>query len=107
VILASNFKTNIDDGFIRCFQSIIHFPMPRVSERLRLWQNTFPNTVQLAADINLKNVAEKYELTGASIVNIIQFCCLRALHRGDKIITSSDIKDGVSKEFGKEGKIFT
>lgn len=106
VILASNFKTNIDDAFIRRFQSIIHFPMPRVSERLRLWQNTFPANIQLAADINLKNVAEKYELTGASIVNIVQFCCLRALHRGDKIITSSDIKDGVSKEFGKEGKIF-
>ena len=107
VILASNFKTNIDDAFIRRFQSIIHFPMPRVSERLKLWQNTFPATVQLAADINLKSVAEKYELTGASIVNIVQFCCLRAIHRGGKIITSQDIRDGVAKEFGKEGKIFS
>lgn len=107
VILASNFKTNIDDAFIRRFQSIIHFPMPRVSERLKLWQNTFPSTVQLAADIHLKSIAEKYELTGASIVNIVQFCCLRAIHRGDKMITSQDIRDGVAKEFGKEGKIFS
>ncbi len=107
VILASNFKTNIDDAFIRRFQSIIHFPIPRVGERLKLWQNTFPATVQLAADINLKNMAEKYELTGASIVNIVQFCCLRALERRNKIITSHDIRDGVAKEFGKEGKIFS
>ena len=107
VILASNFKTNIDDAFIRRFQSIIHFPIPRASERLKLWQNTFPPTIQFAADISLKSIAEKYELTGASIVNIVQFCCLRSLERHDKIITANDIRDGVAKEFGKEGKIFS
>ena len=31
LILASNFKNNIDDAFLRRFQSIIHFPMPNAA----------------------------------------------------------------------------
>src|SRR5690606_39487670 len=35
IILASNFKSNIDQAFIRRFNAIIHFPMPnRKSTRL-------------------------------------------------------------------------
>src|SRR5690606_23438518 len=34
VILATNFKTNIDEAFSRRFQSIIYFPMPGIEERL-------------------------------------------------------------------------
>ncbi|MCI5146566.1 MAG: ATP-binding protein, partial [Candidatus Electrothrix sp. AR3] len=37
VILATNQRSNIDDAFIRRFQTIIHFPIPRTEERLLLW----------------------------------------------------------------------
>jgi len=33
VILASNLKGNMDEAFTRRFQSVVHFPMPRVPER--------------------------------------------------------------------------
>ncbi len=107
VILASNFKANIDEAFIRRFQSIIHFPMPRVSERLRLWQQSLPKNVLLDDDVNLKILAERYELSGASIVNIVQYCCLNALSSGDLTLTNDDLRMGVAREFGKEGKIFS
>ncbi len=42
VILATNFKSNIDDAFSRRFQSMIHFRMPGPAQRLRLWQQSFP-----------------------------------------------------------------
>ena len=107
VILASNFKANIDEAFIRRFQSIIHFPMPRASERLRLWQQSLPKNVQLDGDVNLKILSERYELSGASIVNIVQYCCLNALSRNDKAMTNDDLRMGVAREFSKEGKIFS
>ena len=62
VILASNLKANIDDAFIRRFQSIIHFPMPKPSERLRLWKNAFSPKSILEKNIELDRIAEKYEL---------------------------------------------
>jgi hypothetical protein len=105
VILASNFKSNIDDAFLRRFQSIIHFPMPRMAERLRLWHNILPKDVKLDPSLNLKTIAEKYELSGAVIVNIVQFCCLRAIKRQDNTITEQDILQGIAREFAKEGKI--
>ena len=105
VILASNFKTNIDDAFVRRFQSIIQFHLPDKKERLLLWQKGFPEKVTLAPDVNLISIASKYDLTGASIMNVIQFCCFKALDKGQTTITQMDIVEGVRKEFGKEGRI--
>lgn len=107
VILASNFKANIDEAFIRRFQSIIHFPMPRASERLKLWQQSLPTDMQLAADVQLKQLSERYELSGASIVNIVHYCCLNALSRSVLTLTNEDLRAGIAREFGKEGKIFS
>jgi len=104
VILASNFKSNIDEAFVRRFQSIIHFPMPKASERLLLWQKAFPEKLQLNG-LNINTLAQKYELTGAAILNVVQFACLRTLERGDVHISDADVREGVVREFNKEGKI--
>lgn len=105
VILATNFKSNIDEAFSRRFQSIIYFPMPGINERLRLWQNAFPEKIQLAQDVNLSTLAQKHELTGAEIINIVQYACLRALDRNEELILFADLQDGIKKEFQKEGRI--
>jgi SpoVK/Ycf46/Vps4 family AAA+-type ATPase len=105
VILASNFKSNIDEAFMRRFQSVIHFPMPRPGERRRIWEQSFPARVRLDEDVDLQVVARKYELSGAGIINVVQSCCLEALDRGDAVIGWQDILRGVRKEFMKEGRI--
>ncbi len=105
VILATNFLSNIDDAFKRRFQSIIHFPFPDANERLRLWKNAFPGGVTFGPEFNISTVAQKYEITGAEIMNVVQYCCLQALDRGDRCIRSNDILAGIKKEFLKEGKI--
>jgi hypothetical protein len=105
VILATNFKSNIDDAFTRRFQSIIYFPMPGVEERTRLWKKAFPPKIKLAQDILLPTLAQKYELSGAEIINIVQFACLRVLDRGDAQLQAKDLYEGIKKEFQKEGRI--
>ena len=105
VILASNFKSNIDDAFIRRFQSIIHFPMPTAKERLRLWQLAFPEQVILSDDIDLVELAATYELTGADILNVVQHCCLKSLQHNRSIINQEIVIQAIKREFGKAGKI--
>lgn len=104
-ILASNFKSNIDDAFMRRFQSIIHFPKPKAGERIRLWRNSFPKGLELAKNVDLNSISRKYELTGSNIINIAQYCCLQALSKQQMNISQELIEAGIRKEFLKEGKI--
>ena len=62
VILASNFKSNLDDAFTRRFQSIIHFPIPNQSERVKLWRSAFSSKFTLDANVDLHAVASDYEM---------------------------------------------
>ncbi|EAZ83075.1 AAA superfamily ATPase [Algoriphagus machipongonensis] len=105
VILASNFKSNIDSAFTRRFQSIIEFPYPGSAERLSLWQKNIPLKAKLGKGIKLDLISKKYELTGANIVNVIQFACLKTLSKKKEIIEEEDLLLGIKKELLKEGKI--
>jgi len=105
VILASNMKTNIDDAFVRRFQSLVHFPMPRPSERLRIWRNAFSPKAVLEDRIDLPRIAEKYDLSGGTIMNVVRYSSLRALSRGSNTILLDDMEEGIRRELVKEGKL--
>ncbi len=105
VILASNLKSNIDDAFMRRFQSVIYFPMPDSKARLLLWQRSFPQQTTLEDTIDLIELADQYELSGADIMNVVQYCCLQALKHGDRLILYSDILCAIKREFSKTGKL--
>ncbi|MCG8700050.1 MAG: ATP-binding protein [Bacteroidales bacterium] len=107
VILATNLKTNMDDAFSRRFQSVIHFPMPDVEQRLHLWQKMLPNHATVSEDVDIQKISEKYEISGGAIINVIRYCSLRFLSRNLKQINSVVLLDGIKKEIEKEGKIFS
>ena len=101
VILATNQKNNIDEAFIRRFQSMIHFPMPTAGERYKIWKNGFSDSVELEKSIKLREIANKYEISGGAIINIIQHCSIRALGRGTKQIKLIDTIEGIKREYHK------
>lgn len=103
-ILASNFKNNMDDAFVRRFNSIIYFAPPKVEERLQLWQRSFPPKIGFRKDVDMKAIAQAHELNGSHIMNVVQYICLTALERGDLTISQDDILKGVRRELEKEGK---
>ena len=105
VILASNFKNNIDEAFLRRFQSIIHFPMPSPKERLQIWQKAFPKDLPPATDIQLKDIAKRYNLSGSNIINIVQYCCLETLAQQLSEVKLEILIKGIKREFDKEGKL--
>ncbi len=104
VILASNMKSNIDDAFIRRFQSVIQFPMPKPAERLRIWKNAFSPKATLEEKIDLARLAEKYDLSGGTIMNVVRFSSLKALSRNHATILLEDMEEGIRREFLKEGR---
>jgi DNA polymerase III delta prime subunit len=101
VILATNLKGNIDDAFMRRFQSTINFPMPTADERYKIWNNGFSKSVELDKSIDLLEIAKKYEISGGAIINIIQHCSLRALGRDSNLINQNDIIEGIRREYHK------
>ena len=106
VILASNFKTNIDDAFLRRFQSMVQFPMPKPPERLRIWREAFPCRARLEERIDLPRLAEKHELSGGTILNIVRYASLLTLSRGMDTILLADLEEGTRRELLKEGRAF-
>jgi hypothetical protein len=105
VILASNFKSNIDDAFLRRFQSIVHFPVPKQAERKRLWTEAFSRKAELEELIDLGRIAEKYEMTGGMIMNVVRYASIMALSRGGNRVLLDDVEEGVRRELLKEGRV--
>jgi hypothetical protein len=104
VILASNLKTNIDDAFIRRFQSIIHFPMPKAAERYKIWQQAFSGKARLHPELKLETLSEQHEISGGTIMNIVRFVSLRSLSRKSNIILKEDMDEGLRREYLKLGR---
>jgi ATP-dependent 26S proteasome regulatory subunit len=107
IILASNFKSNIDNAFIRRFNVIVPFFTPTAAERLQLWKSSVPPKAQLADDVDLSCIANKYELTGSSIVSIIHYASLQTIARKSNVIVYSDLLEGIQREYEKEERVFT
>jgi len=104
VILASNLKSNIDEAFMRRFHAVVHFPMPGPGERARIWREAFSRKARLDADIDLHAIAEKHELSGGTIMNVVRRASLAALGRGGELILREDLTEGIRRELLKEGR---
>jgi hypothetical protein len=104
VILATNMKNNIDSAFLRRFQSIVYFPMPKAEERLLLWKQAFSEAIPFHESIDVKELAARYELSGSLISNIVTHTTLRALNEKSSFITASMLQDGIARELAKEGR---
>jgi SpoVK/Ycf46/Vps4 family AAA+-type ATPase len=104
VILASNMRNNVDEAFTRRLQAIIHFQKPQARERFRLWNNGFSTACTRPSAQELDNIAQKFEMCGGSIMNVVQYASLQALSRNDNTVTVDDILKGIRNEYRKEGK---
>ena len=105
VILASNFKANIDDAFVRRFQSVVHFPMPKPPRAAAHLARGVPAArARSTTRIDLGRIAEQYELSGGTIMNVVRYASLMALSRGGEAIALDDVEEGVRRELLKEGR---
>jgi SpoVK/Ycf46/Vps4 family AAA+-type ATPase len=103
VILASNNKTNIDQAFLRRFNAIVHFPIPDAVERLHLWNIYLPANHGLTGE-ELQNIADKYEVTGSTILNSIHNAAINAFAL-KRLIMMNDLIESLKRELRKEDRM--
>jgi SpoVK/Ycf46/Vps4 family AAA+-type ATPase len=70
VILASNFRRNMDEAFVRRLRFIVEFPLPDERERLTIWQRIWPAETPLGPDLDVACLARRFDLAGAHLRNI-------------------------------------
>lgn len=106
VILASNLKQNIDQAFMRRFQSLIHFSLPDKNERELIWNATVPKDLPLSKEINVQLLSEHYELSASQISNIIQACFIDTVSKKEAAISRDTLIKNIQQEFNKEDLLF-
>ncbi len=103
IILATNLQDNLDDAFTRRFQLKVPFSLPDKKERSRLWKQIFVPEYGLEDDF-LDQLAEKYEFSGGSLINILRTSVLHGFSKKDVKISTEVVEYAVRKELEKEGK---
>lgn len=106
VILASNLKQNMDNAFMRRFQSMVHFPKPGKEERELIWKTTVPEDLPLSKEINFEGLIKHYEFTASQISNIVQSCFIEAISTKEVQITRENLLKNMRQELNKEDLLF-
>jgi len=104
VILATNFRRNMDDAFTRRMHHIVEFPFPDADCRERIWKGLVPAAAPLADDVNFGFLARQFELSGGNIRNVALAAAFLAAESGGKICMEHFIH-GTARELQKLGKL--
>jgi SpoVK/Ycf46/Vps4 family AAA+-type ATPase len=72
VIFATNLAANFDPAFERRIRAHVPFEIPGPEERTRIWQlHIHPKKTPLASDVDFRQLAERYTLSGGDIKNAV------------------------------------
>lgn len=102
VLLATNYKNNIDPAFMRRIRYEISFSLPNKEIREEIWRSLFIKEVPYK-DIDFDFLAQQFEFTGALIKNVMLYAAFKAASE-DSAITMKHILKGVMYENKKQGK---
>lgn len=103
-ILATNLMQNMDEAFLRRLSFVIKFPFPPAEYRERIWRSLFPEEAPLGHTIDFRFLAERFEITGGHIKNIVLAASFLAAEKGGPI-TMEHIISAARYEMQKSGKV--
>ena len=103
-ILASNLRENLDDAFMRRFESVVYFPIPAAEDRARLWRQGFSPKAKLADDVDFDALARDHQLSGGAIMNVVRHVSLLSIAAGERAIGREELAQGIRRELAKEGR---
>ncbi|MEP6984597.1 MAG: ATP-binding protein [Chloroflexota bacterium] len=104
VIMATNFRQNLDDAFTRRLDFLVDFPFPDAEYRQRLWEAHFPPRTPMAADVDFAEIAARYRLAGGNIRNVALAAAYLAAANG-QVVTREHIRNAVRREHQKMGRL--
>ena len=110
VILATNFRRNMDDAFTRRLHFCVDFPLPDREERLKIWNKIWPEELPRAADLDMEFLADRLHISGGYIRNIALTAAFlaaeEATHRQvEPEVTMEHLLHATRREYQKMGQI--
>jgi hypothetical protein len=103
-ILATNFRHNLDEAFVRRLAFIVNFPYPEEVERRLIWQRCWPAAVPQSDDVDVDFLANQFKLTGGDIRNAALAAAFAAAADGGRV-TMAHVIRSVRREYQKMGKV--
>jgi len=103
-ILATNFRKNMDDAFVRRLHFMVEFPFPNEADRRRIWEGVWPVETQQSAELDLDFMARRFEIAGGNIRNIALAAAFLAASDGG-VVNMTHLLHGTRREFQKMGKV--
>ena len=104
VILATNFRQNMDEAFLRRLDFVIDFPFPEAEDRERIWRLLLPDAAPVADDVDVPFLATQFKLSGGGIRNASLAAAFLAADDGTSIEMRHLVR-GVALEYGKLGRL--
>lgn len=104
VILATNFRKNIDDAFLRRLDFVIDFPFPEPPDRQRIWKKLLPVEAPVGDDVDLEFLARQFKLSGGAIRNCSLAGAFLAAEDGHTIEMKHLVR-AVALEYNKLGRL--
>jgi len=104
VILASNLRKNIDEGFFRRMQFAVEFPMPDAGHRYRIWKQHFPEGAPQSEDVDVDFLSRRFPISGGNIKNIVLNAAFLAASNGGKM---EHLIRATRREYQKIGRVCT
>lgn len=108
VILATNLRQNIDDAFQRRIHVVVEFPAPDAVARQAIWARLLPGGERrIVTDGEIGELAQRFELSGGNIRNVVVDACYRALADGRERVGMRDLGASVAREYQKMSRSVT
>lgn len=79
-ILATNLPQSLDEALDRRVLIKQHFPEPNREARRDLWQRHLPEEANIAPDVDLEILADRYDMSGGYIKNAVLMALASAVH---------------------------
>jgi ATPase family associated with various cellular activities (AAA) len=103
VILTTNLRQNIDEGFLRRLDLVVDFPFPEAPDRELLWRRLLPAHAAMD-DIDVPFLAARFKLAGGSIRNAALAGALLAAEEGTPLGMEHLVR-AVALEYDKLGRL--
>ncbi len=104
VVLATNYRSNIDDAFLRRLDFVVDFPFPEHEDRRRIWELLLPAQAPVADDIDFDFLATRFKLSGGGIRNCSLAAAFIAAEETGTIAMEHLVR-AVALEYGKLGRL--
>lgn len=110
VILATNNRSHLDEAFTRRLTFITRFSYPDAALREQMWRAIWPEGVKVDDEVDFASLAERIDVTGANIRNIVLLACWLANAEGEAknrthVVKARHIELACSRELAKAGRL--